>query len=200
MTLEEDNAKAAAAALAAKAAGAGKNGNGEGEGEGAGGTSEKTFTNAEVEKLVKNRVHKLTSRIEEFEKLLPPKTPPAKKSDGTDPIADLKAEIAELKADRDSAKADAAAAKLDKLKIKMAKGKLPVWFDPTLLRGKDEEEIGASIEAILADKKAEEDGIVSAAKKKGFGGPTPKGGGKQPTGDEIMNARLLARVGRSSER
>lgn len=197
MTLEEDNTKAAlAAAAAAKTAGAGKTDTDDSEV-----IEDKPYTKDEVESLISRRVNKLAGRISELDKQLAKASSPAKKKDADpDALAELRAEIADLKTDRDNAKAEAESAKLDRLKIKLAKGKLPSWLDPTLLRGKEEDEINDEIDDIVAQIKAEAEGAADVARRKGFGGSTPRTPPAKRTGDDIMNEMFLARSGRRPER
>lgn len=157
--------------------------------------SKKVYTDEQVQDLIKKRVRGLSKKVAELEDLIPKKEIPAKKDD--DPLTALKTEIATLKAENAQAKADKDAAILDKLKIKLAKGKFPGWFDPTLLRGNNEEEIEAAIDDMQRQMVEEAKNQDETRKKQSFGGPVPKKPGAKPTGDEVMNDILLNRMGRS---
>jgi soluble cytochrome b562 len=191
MTLEEDQQKAAAAA----ASNAKNNLVVDGD-ETENIDKPKTFTGQQVEKMIKDRLRGMSGQIAELQAQIPKPKAPAKKVDEGE-LGDLRAEVDSLRKDRDAAKADAEAAKLDRLKSRLAKGKLPSWFDPSMLPGKDEDEINDAIESIVDEMKAEEDGIAETKKKKGFGGKLPKTPPAKRTGDEVMNDLLLARVGRT---
>jgi hypothetical protein len=165
-----------------------------------------------VQTLIQTRLKGANKKIVDLEARLgamegamtAPKTkdaPAAKKGgEGNEALTSLQNEIANLKAESAAAKAEAENAKINSLKLKMAKGKFPAWFDPTWLPGKTEEEIQASIDDKLEEMKAEAEGETVQRKKRGFGGPVPKGKGVTQTPNEYMNNLFLSKIGRGPAR
>lgn len=171
--------------------------------------AEKFYTKEQVEEIVGKRVTKLaktntdlTARLEALEKSQKPK-------DGDkDPVKELQAEVKRLKAENAQTKAEKEKAELDRLKIRMAKkANLPAWFDPTLLPGKDAEEVEAALDEIL-EQMAEAEGEAAEREqadktkrmKRSFGNKTPRDKGTQITGDEFMNRMMLQKIGRQTPR